>query len=334
MSAVPLPAPTHKTHAPRHLHWLLRLHRPALLTWAALVLATAAALLWLYGPATDAAAAAWRQWNACDTESCAYDQPAILRYKTLYTYTTIAVTAVPFVVAAWSGAALVGRELESGTARLTWTQGLTPTRWLTGRLALPAALITAGTTLLVILHRLAWTAAEGRIDTAEAWYDNTTLHANGPTTIAFALAGLAAGALAGLLWQRTLPALMLGMALTLVVRTIADQAMPHLWPTATRTTDLRNADLLGDVLYVDEGLVTSTGRHMADPTCGSTAYPDCRALYEKLDAVGHFHIYHPASHYWPLQLTTTALALALTALLTAGAYMTLRRITGGRAAAV
>ncbi|MEU3843889.1 ABC transporter permease [Streptomyces sp. NPDC028635] len=334
MSALSAPAPIRKAHAPRHLHWLLRLHRPALLTWAALVLVICGALLWLYGPTTDAAAAAWRQWNTCHTESCAYDQPAILRYKALYLYTTIAVTVVPFVVAAWSGAALVGRELESGTARLTWTQGVTPTRWLTGRLALPAVLVTAGTALLVTLHRLAWTAAQGRIDTAEAWYDDATLHANGPTTIAFALAGLAAGALAGLLWQRTLPALMSGAVLALVVRTIADQAMPHLWPTVTHTTDLRNADLLGDVLYVDEGLVTSTGRHLADPGCGSSTYPDCRALYDKLDAVGYFHTYHPASHYWPLQLTTTALTLALTALLTAAAYLALRRITGRKAAAV
>ncbi|MFE7959823.1 ABC transporter permease [Streptomyces sp. NPDC057413] len=329
-----LSLPTVKTHAPRHLHWLVRLHRPALLVWAALVLVTSAALLWLYGPATDSAATAWRQWNACHTESCAYDQPAILRYKSLYLYTTIAVTSVPFVVAAWSGAALVGRELESGTARLAWTQGLTPVRWLTGRLALPAVLVAAGTGLLVGLHRLAWTAGEGRVDTAEAWFDRTTLHANGPTTVAFALAGLAAGALAGLLWQRTLPALMTGAGLTLVVRTIADQALPHLWPTATHTTDLRNADLLGNVLYVDQGLVTAGGRHIADPGCGSSTWPDCRAMYEKLDAVGFFHTYHPASHYWPLQLTTTALTLVLALLLTAGAYLALRRITGPKAAAV
>lgn len=334
MTAVTAPAPLQKTHAPRHLHWLLRLHRPALLAWTALVLVTAAALLWLYGPLTDAAAAAWRQWNACHTASCTYDQPAILRYKTLYGWTTAVLTAVPFLVAAWSGAALTGRELESGTARLLWTQGVTPTRWLTGRLALPAALITAGTALLVALHRLAWTASTGRIDTAKAWFDGLTLHANGPTTVAFALAGLAAGALAGLLWQRTLPALLLGTALTLAVRTLADQAMPHLWPTVTRTTGLGDADLLGGVLYVDHGLVTADGRHIADPGCGVSTSPGCRALYEKLHAVGSFHTYHPASHYWPLQLTTTALTLALALLLTAAAYLLLHRSTGRRGAAV
>jgi hypothetical protein len=57
-------------------------------------------------------------------------------------------------------------------------------------------------------------------------------------------------------------------------------------------------------------------------------------MYEKLDAVGFFHTYHPASHYWPLQLTTTALTLVLALLLTAGAYLALRRITGPKAAAV
>ncbi|MFE2263300.1 ABC transporter permease [Streptomyces griseosporeus] len=328
MSAVPLTAPA--AARPRLTPWLLRLHRPALYVWTALVLLTAAALLWLHGPLTDAAAAAWDQYDACEWSAhCSYDQPAILRYKDVANYTTLAVTAVPFLVAAWAGAALFGREMESGTARLAWSQGVTPARWLTTRLALPAALITAGTSLLVLLHRTAWTAGEGRIDTAKPWYDTLTLHANGPTTVALALTGLAGGALAGLTLRRTLPALCVSLLVVACARGLADLAMPHLWPAVTRVTDLRQAPA-GPGLPVDHGLVTATGRHIADPGCGTTLAPECRALYERLDATSFYTKYHPASHYWPLQLTTTLALLTLTALLTAIGYVTLRRTTGGR----
>ncbi|MFI1166054.1 ABC transporter permease [Streptomyces sp. NPDC020801] len=324
----PVPADTRRpTARPRLVPWLLRLHRPALCVWAGLVLVLAAALLWLWGPLTDAAAAAWRQYDACDMNTrCSYDQDAILRYKDVYNYTTLGVTALPFVVAAWSGAALFGRELENGTAHLAWVQSLSPTRWLAAKLALPAALVTTGTGLLVALHHLAWSAGHGKIDTAKPWTDDITLHANGPTTVAFALAGLATGALVGLLSRRTLPALALTLCVAGAVRGAATWVMPHLWPAVTHVTGLREGYSF-DGLEVGSGLVTSTGAHIHDPGCGSTIVPECRTLYAKLDATAFYTEYHPYSHYWPLQLTTTALVLTIAALATAAAFTLLRRRT-------
>lgn len=68
MSALtsPLPtAPGRPAALARDLRWLLRLHRPTLYVWAALVVVLAAALLWLAGPLTDASADAWRDYDAC-----------------------------------------------------------------------------------------------------------------------------------------------------------------------------------------------------------------------------------------------------------------------------
>lgn len=142
-------APTREpAAAPRQTRWLLRLHRSALCVWAGIVVVVSTALLWLWGPLTDAAAAGWRQYDACGTAArCTYDQPAILLYKAVYQYATVAVLAVPFLVAAWAGATLIGRELETGTARLAWTQSVSPARWLANKLAVPAALIAVGTGL-------------------------------------------------------------------------------------------------------------------------------------------------------------------------------------------
>ncbi|MFD7134210.1 ABC transporter permease [Streptomyces sp. NPDC059894] len=326
----PATAPSTAGHpgpARRHLRWLLRLHLPGLYVWTALVALLALALLWLWGPLTEAAAESWRQYNACvDYDTCAYYQEPILRYKDVYAYTTVALNALPFLVAAWSGAALVGRELEHGTAHLAWTQGLSPLRWLTLKLAVPAVLITAGTSLLVLLHRLAWTAGRGRIDTADLWYDGPTLYANGPTTVALALAGLAAGALAGLLLRRTLPALLTGLVVTTGLRLLADLAMPHLWPAVTRVTS-RNTGYVYDGLEADAGLVTSSGAHIADPGCGPAFDEDCATLYDRLDVTGFYTSYHPESHHWPLQFTTAALLLAVAAALTVAAFVLLKRST-------
>jgi hypothetical protein len=322
-AALPQAAPR-----PRQARWLLRLHRPALYAWTVLVLALAALLLALRGPVLDAAAEAWRQYDACRTARCRYDQAAIIRYKDYYNWATYTLGALPFVVAAWAGAALTGRELESGTARLAWTQGTSPARWLAVRLAVPAAVVGVGASVLFWLHDLAWTAGRGRIDTAKTWYDAWTFHANGPTTAALSLAGLAAGALAGLLLRRTLPALVLGMVFTFGVRQLAQQLMPHLWPAVTRLSGLGSGGPAGAGISVDQGLVTSSGAHVPLVTCDSEAR--CDAALAHAHAVGYFNTYHPYSHYWPLQLTTTALVLAVTGLLVLASFLVLRRTTATR----
>ncbi|MEV6050472.1 ABC transporter permease [Streptomyces sp. NPDC052107] len=309
---------------PRTARWLLRLHRPALYGFAGLVIVLTAVQLALAGPLADAAAAGWRQFDACGMGICTYDQASILRYKDYYDYATDALNALPFLVAAWAGAALTGRELETGTARLSWTQGISPARWLTVRLAVPAALIATGTCLLFWLHHRAWSAGLGRVDSAKRWYELTTFHANGPTTAALALAGLAAGTLAGLVLRRTLPALVVGTLFTVGVAGVAQQLLPHLWPAVTRIGNLHQG-YRGDGLIVAQGLVTRTGEHVS---CGSGAC-DRASVY----AVGYFNTYHPYSHYWPLQLTTSALFLAVTGLLVTASYLVLRRQTGGLRAA-
>ncbi|MGW1165360.1 ABC transporter permease [Streptomyces sp. NPDC002550] len=308
---------------PRTVRWLLRLHRPAVYGFAALVVVLAGLELALAGPLADAAAEGWRQFNACHTSVCSYDQAAILRYKDYYNYATFALDALPFLLAAWAGAALTGRELETGTARLSWTQGISPARWLTVRLVLPAALVTAATWLLVWLHHRAWAAAQGRIDTAPRWYDLVTFHANGPTIAALALAGLAAGTLAGLLLRRTLPALVLGALVTTGVAVLAQQLMPYLWPTVTQVTTLKQGGI-GAAIVLDQGLVSRSGAHLPMPNCTSEAA--CDAAFAK--ASGYYSVYHPYSHYWPLQLTTSALLLAVTALLALASCLALRRQTG------
>ncbi|MFJ5308312.1 ABC transporter permease [Streptomyces sp. NPDC088350] len=314
--------------SPHLLRWLIRLHRPALLVWAAFVLVLGALLLWVGGPLTDASAEAWKQYNACTTDTCAYDASAIGRYKDWYTYTTIAVLAAPFLVAAWSGATLVSRELENGTAQLAWTQSVSPTRWLAAKLAVPAVLVTVGTGLLVGLHHWAWSTGQGRIDTAKHWYDIGTYAANGPATAAMALAGLVSGAFWGLLKRNSLGALVGSLCATGFLWSAMAIATPHLWPTVTKVSGLQHSVPVGSGIVVSQGLLTSTGARITDSVCGSSTDTHCRSVYARLDAVSYYNDYHPPSHYWPLQLTATAIILAVTAALALTTFRLLKRRTG------
>ncbi|MFD4524964.1 ABC transporter permease [Streptomyces sp. NPDC058470] len=311
---------------------MLRLHRPALYVWAGVLLVVGALLLWLYGPLTDAAASAWLVWNGCGMSACTYDQDAILTYKSLTLYMSIAVNLVPFLVAAWAGASLTGREMESGTAQLAWTQSISPARWLAAKLALPAALVAAGTSVLVLLHNLVWSKGDGKIDTAKPWTDDLTFHANGPSTVAFALFGLVAGALAGLALRRSPAALVLTLVGVGGVRAVVSLALPHLWPSVTTVTDLSGEGPKSLGLTVDEGLLTATGARIDNPYCGSSQFSACRDLYDDLGAVSYYTDSHPFSHYWPLQLTATALILTVTALAALVAFRLLKRYTGATTA--
>ncbi|MEW2290007.1 ABC transporter permease [Streptomyces sp. NPDC047841] len=324
-----LSAPAPVTAAPRQIRWLLRLHRPAVYTWALLVVGGAGTLLWLWGPLTDAAATAWHDYDACAPfRPCRYDQDAILRYKDVYQYTTTLILAVPFLTAAWAGAALTGREVEAGMVRLAWTQGVSPVRWLTSRLAVPALLITAGTGLLAMLHHVAWSAGDGRIDTAKRWYDVATFYSGGPLIVALALTGLVIGALAGLLIGRSLVALC-ASALSVAALWIAVQiSLPHLWPTVTGVAG-RGKSPTHSGITVEEGIVTATGAHVPASTCASDAAAGCRSLNDQRHAVGFYADYHPYSHYWPLHLVPAALLLALTAVLTTLAFWLVHHRTTG-----
>ncbi len=233
--------------------------------------------MWLGGPLTDGSAAAWKAYDACGfTPVCSYDQSAILLYKDVYNWTTFAVLAVPFLVAAWAGGALVGRETESGTARLAWTQGVSPARWLASRLVLPAVLTAAGTGLLAGLHHWAWATSRERIDNTKFWYDAATFHANGIVPMALALAGLAAGALAGLLLRRAMAALAAAAVTVGVLWAGVHAALPYLWPSVTRVSSLREGPL-GRGLQVGEGVLTAGAagrRPRATPaSCTAAATP-------------------------------------------------------------
>ncbi|MFJ4007132.1 ABC transporter permease [Streptomyces sp. NPDC090023] len=309
--------------------WTFRLHRWAVIMWALLVAVGAGVLVWMAGPLMDEAARGWQQVQACGEGPCIVRDDGLSLYMSTNDLVTDALFLMPFLVAAWAGATLTARELESGTALMAWTQGVGPARWLVSRLALPAVVVTVGAGLLVALHRYAWSSSEGRMGTRAGWWLLRTFYANGPALVTVCLASLAVGALTGLLVPRTLPALGITVAVTALLFTAAHWLMPYLWPPVTEVTGFRDG-YAGEFSGVEvaHGMVTRTGAHVPTPECPGDLKMPCEQLYVQHGGTGLFSEYHPESHYWPLHLTTSALLLLVTVLLTAASFAVLRRRTG------
>ena len=314
-----------RTRGPRGLVWvMLRVHQSALLFWLMLVAVTAGGLLWAYGPGADAA---WAEYSeaGCGTTTSGFDcdmyGTAFQRYDNIVGVSSGLLTLVPLLTAAWAASALIARELENGTARLAWTQSVSPARWLAAKLAVPAALLTASMLTLTLLHRLMWSAGT-ELHAAWAvrtWDSGSIFLTNGTTATAHALLGLAVGALVGLLLPRALPALAVASVTTLAIAGALVELRPHLWPTVTLTS---TDDVPAPAAVVRDGALTADGTRIPLPDCLGE-----RGCLTDHGITGFYADYHPTSHFWPLHLVETGIVLTAAAVVVLVAFRILRRRT-------
>jgi hypothetical protein len=299
------------------LPWtVLRVHRTALIVWGAFAVAVVGLLLWAMGVTADAAQA--EAFHCLHYDDCSVT--ATLEYSAILRYTATVLCYSFYAVAAWAGAVLIARELESGTAWLAWTQSVSPVRWLAAKLAVPALLITLSSTVLVAAYRWSWSNRPDRV--IGDWPATAVFVARGPAMVAYALCALAVGALAGLALRRSLPALSISFAVMLLLSQCLDR-----WPSITRT-GAAAYEQSGPVWQLESGVFVH-GKRVPDPgygNCSGTAAEAKRCLTEH-GVTGQYSVYHPASHFWPLQLVETGIVLTVTVAATAATFRLLRRRT-------
>ncbi|MET8854881.1 hypothetical protein [Streptomyces sp. NPDC004579] len=313
MSAITPTAPVRRTlPAPGGLVWtVLRLHRTALWIWTGFVVLTAGLLLWLYGPGAAHTQHLLDTFGYAGVQEDAWadgTNGSVLSgvYNDLFQDPASLLNIASFAVAVFAAGTLTARELENGTARLAWTQSVTPNRWLAAKLAVPALLITVGTGLLVVLYRMLWDAHANLLLAGIG--PRALYFAIGPATVAAPLLGLAVGAFAGLALRRTLPAIAVaGLAQYAVIMFRANS-----WPF--------QGSYQQPELSVRSWAITSTGAEIPDPGCY-----DSQACLARHDVVGFTRQYLPSPDYWPRQLLETGVMLAATAILVAAAFAVLRK---------
>ncbi|MFE2294314.1 hypothetical protein [Streptomyces sp. NPDC059452] len=310
---------------------LLRLHRRILWMAGAAVAVGIAGLITL-GLLADQAIADFADAGCTLTssaESCF--QPArdysdrMIRIHRSLMYAGLALMALPAFVGAFLAGPVIAKEWETGTIKLSWTQSTSPSAWLAARLATLVVPVVGG--IVVLSAAFSW--ARSRLDYPfpATWEDPSAFGATGTVPVASALLALALGALTGLLLRRTVPALVVALLGSMVVTFTLGMVRDHLWPMVKTTYPLGGSFPVPKWAYViEQGYATADGDPFPVDICvESVDFEGCLAGHDGLQNYVH---YHPASHYWPLQLVETGILLALAALAAFAAFRVLRRLHG------
>ncbi|MFI5062808.1 MAG: ABC transporter permease subunit [Streptosporangiales bacterium] len=209
----------------RRMAWVTwRQHRAAL-AGVAVFLGALAVYLWLTGLQMHHAEAA--SCHPAGSLGCAINFTG--RYGETAIMVSIALQAVPALIGAFIGAPVLARELETGTFRYAWTQGIGRLRWTVGKLVPLAVAVTAvagAFTVLFAWYNQPWVAAGYVTPFSARVFDLL-----GVAFAAWTLAAFAIGVLAGMLIRRAVPAIAATLAayagLAFTTRAVAARALHH-----------------------------------------------------------------------------------------------------------
>ena len=230
---------------------------------------------------------------------------------------------LPGIAGVFLGAPLVARELERGTHRLVWTQGVTRVRWLSAEVAVALGASVATGALLAAL--MTWWRQPFDIIGSRLAPDAFDLEGVMPAVdaaFAFSL-----GAAAGAVIRRVVPAMVATFAVFLAVRLpVMAWVRPHLLPATTVTgspAGIKAVEAPEGAWVLDSGLIDRSGHQVFNAEVTAACPPPAvSAGTPKVDGVDAcladhgFRVsvtYQPAEHFWPLQLIEGAIYLALIA---------------------
>jgi hypothetical protein len=239
-----------------------------------------------------------------------------------------ALVIAPALVGLFVGAPLLARELEHGTFRFAWTQGVTRPRWLLSKtllLGVGTVAAAGGLSVVTTWWRAPFDAFDARI--APAAFD-----VEGAVVPAYAVFALAVGILAGLLLRRTVAAMTATVVVFAATRfAVARFVRPHYLPPLHETAAGDGSVAHTRDWVLSDPLVDAAGRRI---TAGREDLAILHAQHAGLDP--HEYIaqlgwqrlvsYQPAGRFWDFQLIEAGIFLALAAAVVAAAVWTIRRV--------
>jgi len=303
--------------------WLLwRQHRlQAAVAGAAM--AALAVLLWITGVHMADAYRACRASATCSGGTLFQGQG----YGPLQNLVTLTL-AVPLLLGVLWAAPLIGREFETGTHTLAWTQSVTRRHWLTSKL------------VVLIGGTVACSAALTGVVT---WWSGTlnSLHGNrfdgarfdtqGVLPIAYSLFAVSLGVAAGAALRRLLPALGVTIFGFVAVRILVEgYVRPLFQHPLVATFRLDQNDPISSGAWVISQTVTLNGHEVSNAVQGPgpCAGTGSRSQMDTcMSDLGYRMVtkYQPANRYWPFQFIESAIFVGLAAVLIAVCVIVVRR---------
>lgn len=248
------------------------------------------------------------------------------QFSGLVTATRV-LAVLPLLAGLFVGAPLIARELEFGTYRFAWTQGVSRRRWLLSKTTLLAAgtILAAGVASVVVMWwRSPFDQLEGRI--APGGFE-----IEGLVVPAYALFALALGVLAGLVLRRTVTAMTVTLVVFGAVRLlVSDFVRPHFMAPLHRVIAATATSAAPRDWLLSNTLVNAGGRRV------STANEELAVLHAQQAGIDpHTYIvtlgwrrivsYQPAGRFWTFQLFEAGLFVALAVVLVLVAVWLVRR---------
>ena len=239
----------------------------------------------------------------------------------------------PPAIGMFLGAPLAARDFEQHTHKLIWTQAITRRRWFltkVGWLALAAVSWSAAVAALVTW----WSGPLNALGRQRFWPGQFDIQGIVPP--AYALFGLALGAVAGLLLRRTVIALAISTGAYIGIRVLVTSYLrPRYLPPATAAYKPGPHPA-----YNAQGNWTLGVRSSAQPGAqrghghalfGQLAHAACHQSHSGCPAAAGIRqvlTFQPSGRYWPFQGIEAGLYLLLATLLIAASLTLLRRADG------
>jgi hypothetical protein len=253
--------------------------------------------------------------------------PFLSRYSNLQ-FVVPLFLLLPALAGLFLGAPLIAREVEQGTHRLAWTQGVTRARWLGVKLAVLAAGTVAGAAILS--WGVSWWSRPFVLASDDRFIPGI-FDVRGLVPIGYALFALALGVAAGALTRRTVPAMAGTVAVFATVRAAVELwVRPHYmaartlsFPVFGRVPHAGRADWILSRTSVDSaGHLLGAGGGLdlnrLSTVCPELlprngAFPDKGPMIACLQKIGArtIAVYQPGGRYWAFQAIEAGIFIAM-----------------------
>ena len=249
--------------------------------------------------------------------------------------------AVPALIGAFAGAPVLARELETGTFRYAWTQGLGRWRWTLAMLVPLAVMVAAAAGALSVLldwyYQPYFAGRNQALSLSQAPTLTATLFdLRGIAFAAWTLAAFAIGALAGVLIRRVVPAMTATLAAYSGLAFTAGLYLRshYLTPLVTSVQNVPVTAVVTSQWGIRNGRLAFAGqppRNLVDQFCNAPIrgvhVDKTVTIAQCLSRHGYTWLasYQPASRFWPFQWIEGGWLLALSVLLIAATVWLVRR---------
>lgn len=223
---------------------------------------------------------------------------------------------VPALFGMFWGAPLLGKEMEDGTHKLAWSQGVTRRRWLA--VGIGWTLTFAATWGAVMSALVTWWFGPENALTLDR-FQPSHFDSQAIVPVAYSLFAASLGIACGALFRRVIPAIATTLGVFIGARVLTDMVLrPHyLAPVTERFPLLRSAGGPPPGAWVmSDNVVYAAGR--ATAVTGGTVPRACHDMYltglaRCLTAHGwsRLAVFQPASRYWTFQGIEAAIFVVL-----------------------